>query len=170
MRASPRASPASSWSRPPASGTWPADRCSGSVTIASFRAGADSLRAQIALGLDDRRWLGASDSEVREFLVGADRVTIETVLNDRELEALDYGYRERVWDTHLDHIRELPRVLPALFAEAAWRAREAGFDGVALHYAHAYTMASFLSRLNTRPDGYGGPREHRVRLPLEVLE
>src|SRR6185436_16147468 len=38
-----------------------------------------------------------------------------------------------------------------------------------LHYAHAYTMASFLSRLNTRPDGYGGAREHRVRLPLEVL-
>ncbi len=30
-------------------------------------------------------------------------------------------------------------------------------------------MASFLSRLNTRDDGYGGPREHRVRLPLEVL-
>jgi 2,4-dienoyl-CoA reductase-like NADH-dependent reductase (Old Yellow Enzyme family) len=30
-------------------------------------------------------------------------------------------------------------------------------------------MASFLSRLNARPDGYGGAREHRVRLPLEVL-
>ncbi len=38
-----------------------------------------------------------------------------------------------------------------------------------LHYAHAYTMASFLSRLNTRGDGYGGDREGRVRLPLEVL-
>ena len=53
----------------------------------------------------------------------------------------------------------LPRVLPGLFAEAARRAREAGFDGVELHYAHAYTMASFLSRLNTRDDGYGGARE-----------
>ena len=42
-------------------------------------------------------------------------------------------------------------------------AREAGFDGVELHYAHAYTMSSFLSRLNDRHDGYGGPREHRVR-------
>jgi 2,4-dienoyl-CoA reductase-like NADH-dependent reductase (Old Yellow Enzyme family) len=29
-------------------------------------------------------------------------------------------------------------------------------------------MASFLSRTNTRDDGYGGPRENRVRLPLEV--
>jgi 2,4-dienoyl-CoA reductase-like NADH-dependent reductase (Old Yellow Enzyme family) len=40
---------------------------------------------------------------------------------------------------------------------------------VELHYAHAYTMASFLSRLNVREDGYGGPREHRARVPLEVL-
>ena len=71
--------------------------------------------------------------------------------------------------SHLPHIRELPRVLPGLFADAARRAREAGFDGVELHYAHAYTMASFLSRLNTRDDGYGGAREQRVRLPLEVL-
>jgi 2,4-dienoyl-CoA reductase-like NADH-dependent reductase (Old Yellow Enzyme family) len=31
-------------------------------------------------------------------------------------------------------------------------------------------MASFLSRLNTRADGYGGPRDNRVRLPLEVLD
>ena len=37
-----------------------------------------------------------------------------------------------------------------------------------LHYAHAYTMASFLSALNTRDDGYGGACENRVRLPLEV--
>jgi len=58
--------------------------------------------------------------------------------------------------------------LPGLFAAAAGRAREAGFDGVELHYAHAYTMASFLSARNTRADGYGGPREQRVRLPLEV--
>ncbi|MCA9608647.1 MAG: NADH:flavin oxidoreductase, partial [Myxococcales bacterium] len=36
--------------------------------------------------------------------------------------------------------------------------------------AHAYTMASFLSARNTRDDGYGGSREHRVRLPLEVFE
>src|SRR6185503_19930198 len=53
-------------------------------------------------------------------------------------------------------------------AAAAGRAREAGFDGVELHYAHAYTMAGFLSALNDRTDGYGGSRENRVRLPLEV--
>jgi len=73
-----------------------------------------------------------------------------------------------VTDTDLPHIRNLPRVLPGLFAEAAARAERAGFDGVELHYAHAYTMASFLSALNQRDDGYGGSRAGRVRLPLEV--
>src|SRR5206468_4471867 len=90
------------------------------------------------------------------------------VLNDRELESLRVGYRERVADTQLPHIKELPQVLPSIFSGAAARAREAGFDGVELHYAHAYTMAGFLSALNKRDDGYGGPRENRARLPLEV--
>ena len=113
-------------------------------------------------------WRGASDDEVREFLQSADDELVAAVLSPRELEALQFGYRERVTDMHLDHVRELPRELPAIFAAAASRAREAGFDGVELHYAHAYTMAGFLSAQNDRPDGYGGSRENRVRLPLEV--
>jgi 2,4-dienoyl-CoA reductase-like NADH-dependent reductase (Old Yellow Enzyme family) len=55
-----------------------------------------------------------------------------------------------------------------MFAAAAERAHAAGFDGVELHYAHAYTMAGFLSAQNNRTDGYGGTREGRVRLPIEV--
>ncbi|HEV7472796.1 MAG TPA: hypothetical protein VGN90_02035, partial [Pyrinomonadaceae bacterium] len=81
-----------------------------------------------------------------------------------------FGYRENVTDIQLPHVRELPQVLPSIFAEAAGRARKAGFDGVELHYAHAYTMAGFLSALNDRDDGYGGPRENRLRLPLEVFK
>ncbi|HMN80942.1 MAG TPA: hypothetical protein PKA20_13550, partial [Burkholderiaceae bacterium] len=93
---------------------------------------------------------------------------LEKLLTAAELEALDRGARERVTDLQLPQIRELPEVLPPLFAAAAARAGEAGFDGVELHYAHAYTMASFLSATNTRDDGWGGPREQRVRLPLAV--
>jgi len=73
----------------------------------------DSLRGQLALWLDDKRWRDATESDVRELLRTADRVTLETVLDDRELEALDYGYRERIWDTHLPHIRELRACCPA---------------------------------------------------------
>ena len=109
-----------------------------------------------------------SDDDIRAFLQNADDELVAAVLSPRELEALQFGYRERVTDMHLQHIRELPQELPSIFAAAAERAREAGFDGVELHYAHAYTMAGFLSAQNDRTDGYGGSRENRVRLPLEV--
>ena len=128
----------------------------------------DEHRSNLRHYLQDSQWLTAPESDVRRFLNDASDDVLKAVLNDRELESLTFGYRERVTDTHLPHVEELPRVLPGIFADAAERAREAGFDGVELHYAHAYTMAGFLSALNTRADGYGGARENRVRLPLEV--
>jgi dimethylglycine catabolism A len=115
-----------------------------------------------------RSFAGVPDAEVRAGLHDLDEARLPEVLSARELESLQRGYRERVTDVHLPHIRELPRVLPGLFAEAAVRAAAAGFDGVELHYAHAYTMASFLSRANDRGDGYGGSPSARLRLPLEV--
>jgi 2,4-dienoyl-CoA reductase-like NADH-dependent reductase (Old Yellow Enzyme family) len=115
-----------------------------------------------------RALMPGPDDAVREALAALPEDDWPGVLDSRELESLRYGERERVTDTWLPHIRDLPSVLPGLFAGAAERAERAGFDGVELHYAHAYTMASFLSALNDRTDGYGGPREHRIRLPLEV--
>jgi dimethylglycine catabolism A len=56
------------------------------------------------------------------------------------------------------------------YGDAAQRARECGFDGVELHMAHAYTLSSFLSRLNPRRDAYGGTLENRLRLPTRVIE
>jgi 2,4-dienoyl-CoA reductase-like NADH-dependent reductase (Old Yellow Enzyme family) len=109
-----------------------------------------------------------TESEIREKLLTLSEDELKTVLSDREYENLARGYRELVTDVHLPHIRKLPAVLPELFATAAERAQKAGIDGVELHYAHAYTMASFLSARNDRGDRYGGVRENRVRLPLEV--
>ena len=128
----------------------------------------DRHREGLAEITHDTSWLQAAETRVREYLLDAGEETVGAVLDGREWESLQMGYRERVTDTDLDHIRNLPEVLPDIFAAAASRAREAGFDGVELHYAHAYTMAGFLSALNTRTDGYGGAREQRVRLPLEV--
>jgi len=113
-------------------------------------------------------WTAASEDEVRQRLLASTDEELEQILDERELEDLKFGVRERVNDLHRDHVRDLPRTLPDIFAAAAERARTAGFSGVELHFAHAYTMASFLSALNVRNDGYGGSRENRLRLPLEV--
>ena len=110
------------------------------------------------------------EQKVRASLLEMSDDELREVLEPAEMEALSHGYRERVTDTHLPAIADLPERLPSLFADAAKRAEQAGFDGVELHYAHAYTMASFLSRTNTRSDGYGGSREHRARLPLAVFD
>ena len=57
------------------------------------------------------------------------------------------------------------------FGEAAARTREAGYDAVELHMAHAYTMSSLLSkRSNSRRDAYGGRSlESRMRAMTEVI-
>ena len=115
-----------------------------------------------------RALVPGSDEAVRDALARLPETDWPEFLDERELESLRFGERERVTDMALPHIQDLPRVLPDLFARAAARAEQAGFDGVELHYAHAYTMASFLSALNRRDDGYGGSRANRVRLPLEV--
>lgn len=111
-----------------------------------------------------------SDDEIRAKLPTLTDDALAKALSAREHEAYTYGYRERVTDVELEHIRMLPQTLPDLFGAAARRAKEAGFDGIELHYAHAYTMASFLSARNTRDDGYGGDRAGRVRLPLEIYQ
>jgi dimethylglycine catabolism A len=122
----------------------------------------DAHRAAVGAGAGD-------DQEVRRRLLALPDERLVEILAPREWEALAYGFRERVTDVDQPHIRDLPRTLPGVFAAAARRAETAGFDGVELHYAHAYTMASFLSARNTRADGYGGAREHRARLPLDVF-
>ena len=118
-----------------------------------------------ALKADD--W---SENRVRKALSDLELEELKTILSPREFESLRFGYREHVTDTQIPHIAELPETLPVLFADAARRAQIAGFDGVELHYAHAYTMASFLSATNNRRDGYGDSLENRVRLPIEVYQ
>ena len=127
----------------------------------------DAHRKKLQRFHDDPKWSEADDESLRRHLDRDDDSLHEAILSPRELRDLRFGYRETVNDLHLDSIRKLPQQLPPLFAQAARRAREAGFDGVELHYAHAYTMASFLSRTNERDDGYGGDREGRLRLPLD---
>jgi 2,4-dienoyl-CoA reductase-like NADH-dependent reductase (Old Yellow Enzyme family) len=54
---------------------------------------------------------------------------------------------------------------------ATRRAGEIGIDLIELHFAHGYLVNQFLSPLvNTRQDRYGGSRENRMRLALEIFD
>jgi N-ethylmaleimide reductase len=64
---------------------------------------------------------------------------------------------------------ELPRIVEA-YRQGARNAIDAGFDGVEAHGANGYLLEQFLrNSINDRTDAYGGPKENRARLLLEVM-
>jgi N-ethylmaleimide reductase len=65
---------------------------------------------------------------------------------------------------------EIPTIVDG-FRRASENAQLAGFDGVEIHAANGYLLDSFLRDGSNRRTGpYGGSRENRSRLLLEVLE
>ncbi len=62
-------------------------------------------------------------------------------------------------------------VIKQEFANAAVLAQNAGFDGIEVHCAHGYILATFLSaKVNNRTDKYGGSWDARMLYPLEVVK
>ncbi len=77
------------------------------------------------------------------------------------------GWRQTVMDLDREAIARIVED----YGDAAARIRDAGFDAVELHMAHAYTLSSFLSRRNLRRDEFGGRAlENRLRVPSMALE
>jgi 2,4-dienoyl-CoA reductase-like NADH-dependent reductase (Old Yellow Enzyme family) len=63
------------------------------------------------------------------------------------------------------------RCMQDAFANAALRAKKAGFDGVQIHAAHGYLLSKFLNpHYNRRTDEYGGGIENRARAVLETVQ
>ena len=66
-------------------------------------------------------------------------------------------------------LSELPGVVES-YARATRNAMEAGFDGIEIHAGNGYLLDQFLrSSTNQRTDDYGGSKENRARLLLEVM-
>ena len=65
---------------------------------------------------------------------------------------------------------EIPGLV-ATYVQAARNALAAGFDGVEIHAGNGYLLDQFLrSSTNRRSDAYGGSKENRARLLLEIIE
>lgn len=75
------------------------------------------------------------------------------------------------WSTpHALTLEEIEQVIQE-FVAAAQRADQAGFDVVELHFGHGYLVTSFLSPIsNQRTDAYGGDREGRMKLAIEIAQ
>lgn len=128
------------------------------LKIARRKATREYMEAMVRRGVLPADVLALGDAEFEAQLA-------RWLPDERQRRDFRYGYRQTIEDLDAAEIRQVP----GWFAAAARRAREAGFDGVELHFAHAYTMASFLSVTNRRTDAYGGTLENRLRLAREVI-
>ncbi|RPH29967.1 alkene reductase [Buttiauxella warmboldiae] len=128
----------------------------------------------------------AADGRIAVQLWHTGRISHTSLQPDRQApvapSALSAGTRTSLRDEHGHAIRvdtSMPRALelneiPGIvndFRQAVANARAAGFDMVELHSAHGYLLHQFLSASsNHRTDEYGGSRENRARLVLEVVD
>ncbi|AEF85443.1 NADH:flavin oxidoreductase/nadh oxidase [Treponema primitia ZAS-2] len=57
------------------------------------------------------------------------------------------------------------------FADAALRAKNAGYDGIEIHAAHGFLLSQFMTpHYNRRKDAYGGTAQNRARMAIETYE
>ena len=111
---------------------------------------------------DDEFVAGHRDLATRIHDTGPSKVVPQII---HFLKIARSGWRQKVEDLSRAEIAGIVQS----YGHAAGRTCEAGYDGVELHMAHAYTLSSFLSRRNSRRDEYGGSLENRLRLPSEVI-
>jgi len=119
------------------------------------------------------------------YLSGLEKLS-RTIKDERCLASLQINHAGRfayvedpVAPSEVQTFGKIPRALTRKeitniqkqYANAALRAKKAGFDMVELHGGTGYLLAQFVSPgTNKRTDSYGGPIESRIKFPLEVLK
>jgi len=106
---------------------------------------------------------------VQLFHAGRERARVYKAKNKQAISPSfienDPYFKEHYLPMTEDEIWEVIRA----FGDAAKRAREAGFDAVQVHGAHAYLLSQFLSpHTNRRGDDWGGSLDNRLRFHREI--
>lgn len=103
-----------------------------------------------------------------EFLHGQIPVAPSAIAAPGKLTLSNFESRPYVTPRAL-HIDEIKTIVSD-FAEAAAKAREAGFDGIDIHAGNGYLIDQFLHQSsNQRQDEYGGSIQNRSKLLLEIV-
>ena len=119
---------------------------------------------EVIHGLDCKFIMQLSHSGRQMDLPGVHNLARPTLSSTSRKESLHGFLTQAMSKAEIDHTI-------AAFAKGAWRAREAGLDGVELHSANGYLFSQFLSSgINDREDEYGGVLENRARFLLDVIE
>lgn len=114
------------------------------------------LVAHASLQPDGKAPISASDVDVG----------VRTSLRDEDGNAT----RETATPPRPATLEEIQQVI-ADFGQATKNAQAAGFDGIEIHGAHGYLLHQFWAEhTNKRTDEYGGSKENRARLMLEVID
>jgi 2,4-dienoyl-CoA reductase-like NADH-dependent reductase (Old Yellow Enzyme family) len=84
--------------------------------------------------------------------------------------AVQTAWYEKGLSTH-EMSRDEIKAMIAAFGRSSAHLREAGWDGIELHAAHAAVLEHFVSPyFNRRTDEYGGSLDNRMRVLVEALE
>ncbi|HEY1751110.1 MAG TPA: NADH:flavin oxidoreductase [Caulobacteraceae bacterium] len=119
---------------------------------------------EVIHGLDSKFIMQLSHSGRQMDFPGVHNLARKTLSSTSNKETLHGFLTQAMSKADIDHTI-------AAFARGAWRAREAGLDGVELHAANGYLFSQFMSSgINDRKDEYGGPLENRARFLLNVIE
>ena len=143
-------------------GIWKDEHIDGLHRIASFVKQAGAVPA-IQLAHSGRKgsyWVAGADSKLLTEEEGGWEVIAPSAVPFSDKSPMPREMTE-------EDIREIKQC----FVDGAKRALTAGFEVVEIHSAHGYLLHSFLSPLsNQRTDGYGGSRENRAKLLLEIVD
>ena len=133
------------------------------------------------IGIDDDRYIPGlknlttivrgSGAKIAAQLYHAGRYTHSSMIDGRKPFSASAVRSKLTGETPRTlEIKEISAVQDR-FAEAAYRAKESGFDAVEILGSAGYLISQFLSPLtNLRKDEYGGPFENRMRFGLEVAK